>query len=282
MPVGRSIHIGVVAALFCAVALVGAQSPSQAHAAGCSFGSGWGAKKPALAKQVVTQVNAYRSRRGLSRLVVNPQLTKAAEWKAGHMARFNYFAHNDRAGANRSPAQRLSACGYRGGTWGENLAFGFQNAGAAMTGWINSSGHRANLENPRFTAIGVGVVARGGGSVYWAQSFGVGGPTRKAAAAKRRAVVSRVSRLGPQQQQMVKFDMARARRGRLVVRPMSGRGARSVSVRLHCNHARIARSSGRRGKSAVIARRIPRGRCAAMVQSGRRAVKYKITLVLYS
>lgn len=282
---GGFFHWGLAGALLGAALLAIAVGPRQAHAAGCAFGgAGWGTKKPVLAKQVVKQVNDYRRRKGLAQLATHPTLSKAAMWKAGHMAKFDYFGHHDEGNANRSPGARLLACGYRGNTWGENIAYGYTSAGQVTRGWINSPGHRANLENPTYRAIGVGAVAaRGRGTIYWAQAFGVGsGPTRKAAPKPRGAVkVSRTSRLGKYQQQAVKFDMPSARRGRLAVRPLNAKGARPVSVRLHCDGSRIASATGRRRAPAKIARRIPAGRCAAMVLSGRQPVSYKITLTLY-
>ena len=38
---------------------------------------------------------------------------------------------------------------------------------------MNSSGHRANIQNPKFKEIGVGLAARSGtGRLYWVQDFG--------------------------------------------------------------------------------------------------------------
>ena len=37
-------------------------------------------------------------------------------------------------------------------------------------GWMKSPGHRANLMNPRYTKIGIGIVAKGG-YVYATQIF---------------------------------------------------------------------------------------------------------------
>lgn len=39
---------------------------------------------------------------------------------------------------------------------------------AVVNGWMNSSGHRANILNANFTHIGVGYVSGGN---YWAQMF---------------------------------------------------------------------------------------------------------------
>jgi uncharacterized protein YkwD len=275
-----STRLGALLALaaFCAVALTPLARPAEAQAAGCAFGSAWGTKRPALATQVVKLVNDYRSKRGLSRVSQMPELTRAAMWKSGHMARYDYFDHNDAGSANRSPGQRLSACGYRGQTWGENIAYGYPTAGDVMRGWINSPGHRANLDNPRFNAIGVGAVQKAGGrTIYWTQIFGV---TSRPGRLRSELRVSRRSSLRPRQRQTVKFDMGSARRGRLIVKVLNRRGKRPVAVRLHCNGRRVGRASGRRGKAAIVNRRIPRGRCAAMIESGPQSVGYRVTLAL--
>ncbi|HEX5799066.1 MAG TPA: CAP domain-containing protein, partial [Gaiellaceae bacterium] len=73
----------------------------------------------------------------------------------------------------RSAAERLAACGYDAGS-GENIAAGFASAQAVVTAWLNSPGHRANIENPSFVAIGSGAAA-GGAGMYWAQDFGTAG-----------------------------------------------------------------------------------------------------------
>ena len=53
-------------------------------------------------------------------------------------------------------------------TAGENIAMGYSSAQAVMNGWMNSSGHRANILNSAYTRIGVGYVADGN---YWVQEF---------------------------------------------------------------------------------------------------------------
>ena len=41
-------------------------------------------------------------------------------------------------------------------TWGENIAAGYASPEAVMSGWMNRSGHRANILNCNYTEIGVG------------------------------------------------------------------------------------------------------------------------------
>ena len=52
---------------------------------------------------------------------------------------------------------------------GENIAQGQRRAQAVHDAWMNSEGHRANILNCSFTAIGVGLHA---GSWTWTQNFG--------------------------------------------------------------------------------------------------------------
>ena len=51
---------------------------------------------------------------------------------------------------------------------GENIAMGYKTPEAVVDGWMNSSGHRANILNSSFTKIGVGYVKDGH---YWTQIF---------------------------------------------------------------------------------------------------------------
>ena len=52
---------------------------------------------------------------------------------------------------------------------GENIAYGYPTPQDVMTGWLNSPGHKANIENASYRAIGIGAA---GSTVFWAQDFG--------------------------------------------------------------------------------------------------------------
>jgi len=133
----------------------------------------WGTGRADLAAEVVQLVNQHRASLGLAQLAVSAPLTASSTWKSLHMVGSGYFAHDDPAPpVSRTAYQRALACGYSGWHWGENIAFGQTSAQAVMSGWLASPGHRANIEGPSFTSIGVGVAPSASGQLYWTQNFG--------------------------------------------------------------------------------------------------------------
>jgi uncharacterized protein YkwD len=152
-----------------------ATAPAGAVVGDCAPGSDWGTLRTDLSSPVVTLVNSHRAGIGAVALRVSPTLTKAAVWKARHMARYSYMAHDDPAPpVARTPRDRLEACGYPVATagWAENIAWGYSTAQAVMNTWLNSPTHRANIEKASFRAIGVAAAASASGVLYWAQEFG--------------------------------------------------------------------------------------------------------------
>jgi uncharacterized protein YkwD len=164
-----------LAAVIAVTALLGAARPLHAAVGDCTPGAGWGTLDAAFASSVVTLVNQHRATLGLASVSVSQTLTASANWKSLHMARYGYMEHDDPAPpVARTPADRLEACGYptdRAG-WGENVAYGYPSPSAVMTAWLNSPGHRANIERASFRALGVGAARSAGGTLYWTQNFG--------------------------------------------------------------------------------------------------------------
>jgi uncharacterized protein YkwD len=174
----RRAAAGVIAVLVLAVAGAGAAvvaHPAAAVVGDCTPGADWGTPRADLASSVVDLINSHRTGMGLVSLKVSPTLTSAAVWKARHMARYAYMAHDDPAPpVARTPADRLEACGYPSRTtgWGENIAYGYQTASSVVDAWLNSPGHKANIENASYRSTGVGAAATSGGVIYWSQEFG--------------------------------------------------------------------------------------------------------------
>ena len=139
----------------------------------CTPGATFRPANAAFATEVIRLVNQHRAALGLRALKVSPTLTASAVWKARHMATYGYMGHDDPAPPTaRTAADRLAACGYRG-SWGENLAAGFSTPSAAIAAWLQSPGHRSNMENPGYVVTGAGVATSTGGVTVWAQDFGM-------------------------------------------------------------------------------------------------------------
>ncbi len=113
-------------------------------------------------------LNADRAANGLPPLRINMKLTSLAEDYAQDMINRNFFAHNNPEG--QTPFDRMRARGIPFGYAGENLAIN-NSVANAENAFMNSSGHRANILNPHYTQVGVGVRYNGGGSVYVVQEF---------------------------------------------------------------------------------------------------------------
>jgi uncharacterized protein YkwD len=142
-------------------------APTQQPSAPAAAPSG----PPPTVTRVVEMTNVERQKAGLQPLALNPSLLQAAESYAGVMAASSCFGHE--CGPVRSFSDRAAAAGYTG--WialAENVAAGYPSPEQVMSGWMNSSGHRANILNPRLTEIGVGQAAGGSMGFYWVQVFG--------------------------------------------------------------------------------------------------------------
>ncbi|MDT7614404.1 MAG: hypothetical protein QOF00_1851 [Pseudonocardiales bacterium] len=118
------------------------------------------------AARVVALTNQDRARVGCRPLRVDARLTAATQGHSDDMSAHGYFSHDGQDG--RSFSDRITAAGYPS-PGGENIAQGQQDAQEVVTAWLNSPGHRRNIEDCSFTTIGVGLA---GADRYWTQDFG--------------------------------------------------------------------------------------------------------------
>ncbi len=112
-------------------------------------------------------VNAEREKAGCAPLTENAKLTKAAQDHSQDMADHENMSHTGSDGSSMS--DRLARVGYKFRSAGENVAYGYNTPESVMDGWMNSSGHRANILNCGFKEIGIGLAQPGH---YWTQDFG--------------------------------------------------------------------------------------------------------------
>lgn len=124
--------------------------------------------------RIIEETNKRRKTNGVSGLVENPLLTKAAEAKLRDMTDKQYFEHVSPSG--KGPSDLAKAAGYGYVLIGENLAMGnFENDSVLLDAWMNSPGHKANILNDRYKEIGVAaarVTYQGHTTWFAVQEFG--------------------------------------------------------------------------------------------------------------
>ena len=105
-------------------------------------------------------INQQRAQNGLAALKIDSEVQRVARIKAQDMVNNNYFSHT--SPTYGSPFDMLKSFGISYRSAGENIAGNSSNS-AAVTAWMNSSGHRANILNNSYNYTGLGVVT---GSKY--------------------------------------------------------------------------------------------------------------------
>ena len=116
--------------------------------------------------EVLVLVNKERAKNGLKALTMDENVRKVARIKSSDMSTKNYFSHT--SPTYGSPFDMLKSFGISYKSAGENIAQGYTTAEAVVNGWMNSSGHRANILNASYTKIGIGYETDGN---YWTQMF---------------------------------------------------------------------------------------------------------------
>jgi uncharacterized protein YkwD len=101
--------------------------------------------------RLLAAINVERTRYGLIPLVLDKTIHLRARRHCGWMANNNSMVHSvDGA---------------------ENIAMGYGNVEAAVNGWMNSSGHRANILNPGYSLTGISAYVSPNGTAFWCQQF---------------------------------------------------------------------------------------------------------------
>ena len=117
--------------------------------------------------RIVELVNEERAKAGLNPVTLKEDVTAAAQVRA--MESEISFSHTRPNGTSFASALKEAGVSYRGA--GENIAWGQKSPEEVMRGWMNSAGHRANILNEKYTAIGVGYHQNNKGVNYWSQLF---------------------------------------------------------------------------------------------------------------
>jgi len=100
-------------------------------------------------------INGARADVGAAPLKFDMNVVKVARLKGQDMVDNNYFSHT--SPTYGSPFDMLSQFNISYRTAGENIA-GNSSINGAYQSWMNSSGHRQNIENDSYNYTGLGII----------------------------------------------------------------------------------------------------------------------------
>lgn len=121
-----------------------------------------------LEARMLDMVNQERAKEGLKPLKADPELAVVARAHSKDMFARGYFAHVTPEG--KTPSDRARAARVPFLTAGENLALG-QTLNICHQGLMNSPGHRANILEPSYGRLGIGILDGGIYGLMITQNF---------------------------------------------------------------------------------------------------------------
>ena len=118
-----------------------------------------------ISESILELVNIHRRSIGKSILTRNSTADNLAAEHTNYMIAQQKISHDNFGARFQSLQQDVNAHAA-----GENVAYGYKTAQAVMQGWINSPGHKANIEGD-FTHIGIAAIKNSQGLYYYSQLF---------------------------------------------------------------------------------------------------------------
>ena len=147
--------------------IISAVAAVRAQVASANDGSSATPAGVAAEQQLIDLVNQERQRQGLAELAHEPKLTEAAREHAQRMADRGSLSHQFPG----EPAlrDRIARTDLRFKAVAENVGYA-NSVERVHSTFMRSPGHRANILDPDYNAVGIGVVRRGD-YLYVAQNF---------------------------------------------------------------------------------------------------------------
>ena len=115
--------------------------------------------------EILVLVNKHRQEIGLESLKRSAIADELAIEHTNYMIAQSEISHDYFNIRFQELQQKVNAHGA-----GENVASGYQDASSVMNGWLNSSGHKANIEGD-YTHIGLAAIKDAQGRYYYTQLF---------------------------------------------------------------------------------------------------------------
>ncbi len=125
-----------------------------------------------LEMSIFDGINRERRSHGLPDLIWREDVALAARLHSENMGNRNFFSHDDPVRGAFDQRMLRSVNGWN--LCGENI---YKEIGhydpvrGAVSGWMNSPGHRANILNPNFTHTGIGASFGRDHYLYFTQDF---------------------------------------------------------------------------------------------------------------
>jgi uncharacterized protein YkwD len=120
-----------------------------------------------MAGDILDLINQHRQGKGLQPLQLNPIISAQAEKHSTDMAgKKTPFGHDGFEDRVKQISQKLGPVRASA----ENVADGQMSAKEVVAGWLNSPGHRKNIEG-NFSLTGIGVAADSRGTLFYTQIF---------------------------------------------------------------------------------------------------------------
>lgn len=120
--------------------------------------------------RVLEAVNSLRAARGTGAVVLNPQLTAAADAHSHDMAAQNRPWHWGSDGS--SPLDRAARAGYGGHVLGENISETYETETETLSAWMSLADTRDVILNPAATQMGFAWYQESSGKIWWTMVTG--------------------------------------------------------------------------------------------------------------
>jgi len=118
-----------------------------------------------ISEEILELVNQHRQSIGKTALIRSSAADELATEHSNYMISKGAISHDNFGDRFQKLKQEVNA-----NAAGENVAAGYPTAAAVMQGWVNSPGHKANIEG-NFTHIGIASIRDSQGRYYYTQLF---------------------------------------------------------------------------------------------------------------
>jgi uncharacterized protein YkwD len=125
-----------------------------------------GAQSAGMEREILRLVNKHRAKKGLSALENHGSIAAAADKHSRSMASRRTMSHAGFDGRTDKLLKSINGANAAA----ENVAYGSKTAEAVVNMWLNSKGHRKNIEG-NFNLTGIGIARSRDGVLYYTQIF---------------------------------------------------------------------------------------------------------------